>query len=244
VLTVAPVALDTAATIWARGGVYEPWVVDACVALLRSGETFYDIGANIGLVATEVAQQVPDAELICFEPQHELAWHLAVSARLNGFRMMVFPTLLNDQSEVGEEKLYVPAHSIHASIVSRDARARAALAPAISLDALADHHALQPPDVVKMDVEGAELLVAKGARESLRRRPASLVFESDVNMQRFGYERSELFGLLLEIADYQFWFIPEDRSGPIAVRSVPVPRGLNGNYVALAPQHRGRLAGC
>jgi FkbM family methyltransferase len=223
------------------GGVYEPHVVDACVRLLRPGDTFFDVGANLGLVSMEVAQQVPGATLIAVEPQAELARHVAVSAALNGFhRFRVYRCLIADGSELQEAELHVPAHSIHASLISRSARACSELVPALGLDALADHADLPDPDVVKVDVEGAEALVMRGGRRVIAAGPASVVFEADQNMKRFGYDRAVLFDMLGKLADYTFFYIPDDRSPPRQLTS-PAEAVWNGNYIACASRHLGRL---
>lgn len=240
-LAVAPRAVDTAAMVWAMGGVYEPHVVDACVRLLRPGESFFDIGANLGVISMETAQQVPGAKVMAVEPQAELARHVAISAVLNKFDgLRVYWCLIGEHDEVRDTELHIPKHSIHASLVSRSGSACVEVVPQLSLDALVAHDGLPLPDVVKLDVEGAELLVLRGGKESLGARPASVVFEADQNMKRFGYERSELFKTLLTIAKYSFWYIPDDRSSPRPLAS-PARAVWDGNYIACAPRQRSRL---
>src|SRR5207245_5993265 len=68
---------------------------------------------------------------------------------------------------------------------------------AVTLDA---YVAARRVDLVKIDVEGAEMLVIRGARRLLERPPAEapvLIFECAAhNYARFGYSPADLFRLL------------------------------------------------
>jgi hypothetical protein len=72
-----------------------------------------------------------------------------------------------------------------------------------------------PPDVIKIDVEGAELQVLQGAERLLKERPPYLVFEADDNMMRFGYSRKDLFSYLRKQADFTIFGIREDGLAPL-----------------------------
>ena len=65
-----------------------------------------------------------------------------------------------------------------------------------TLDALADEFRIEP-DVIKIDVEGAELLVLRGGVETLKRnRPAVLAEMLRIHSAPFGYHPNEIIDLM------------------------------------------------
>jgi hypothetical protein len=86
------------------------------------------------------------------------------------------------------------------------------------------------PSVVKIDVEGAELKVFEGARQTFAANPPIIVMEADENMERFGYGHSDLFQFLSKhVTEYCFYSC--DLRKPVQLgdlRSLPF-----GNYVAI-----------
>lgn len=76
------------------------------------------------------------------------------------------------------------------------------------LDHYADENDLLRVDFVKMDVEGAELAVLKGATEMLERRPRPVVFCEvyDIRTRPWGYPAREIVEFLRQ-RGYR-WFIP------------------------------------
>jgi FkbM family methyltransferase len=230
-LAVDPVNLDFFCHVHLHDGVWEEGVLDACLRLTRPGDVFYDIGANAGIVAVDVARTFgEDVTVHAFEPQPTLVDSLTRSIALNAFtRARVHQLLLGDTS--GEADLHVADHGVHASLVSRQAGATRLRCRMETIDGLVAARTVPSPDVIKIDAEGAELRVLQGARNTLRARPPAIVFEADDNMTRFGYTHRELFGLLREFADYSFHRIDGAEWVPANAAFDAAP----GDYVALPP---------
>ncbi len=182
-------------------------VVEACCRVIGSGKVMYDIGANAGIICIEVAHRIGDrVSVYAFEPQPSLARVIAVSARLNDLgNVHVYQIMLGRAQ--GTAELFVPAHSVHASMVAPEETSKRLACPIRTVDALVADGALPPPDVVKVDVEGAERDVFAGAAETIRRHRPFIVFESNVIAQRFGYTRQELCDDLRQLAPYEFFFV-------------------------------------
>jgi FkbM family methyltransferase len=233
-MAVDPVNLDFYCHLKIQNGVWEPDVLDACLKVILPGDIFYDIGANAGIMTLDVAQTFGNKITIhAFEPQPTLARSLAISIALNGFRnVRLYQTLLGDRQ--CETDLYIADHGIHTSLITREAGATPLTCRMETLDALVAKGQLPAPTVIKIDVEGAELQVLCGARETLRSAPPTIIFEADENMPRFGYTHRDLFKTLSELGDYSFYHINGSEMDPV---NDPAKAAL-GNYVALPPSRR------
>ncbi len=202
-LAVDPTAFDTYAPIAANGN-WDEAVLQTCLAILKPGDVFYDIGANVGYMSLSVAQAFADGVLVHgFEPQPSLAYHAALSAPLNGLEnVQIYSCMLGETA--GSADLYLSAHSIHASGITREAGAPKISCPMYRLDDLIASGALPAPTLIKIDVEGAELNVLRGGSALLRDHSPYIAFETDMNADRFGYTRKELLDFLRDHADYRF----------------------------------------
>jgi FkbM family methyltransferase len=235
-LAVDPNHLDTY-TWLLRVHTPESAVVETCLRLLRPGDVFYDIGANVGYISLSVSRHFSSqVHVIAFEPQPNLARLILVSARLNNLESMtVFPTMVGGGN--GWATLFVPSHSIHASAISREHNARALQSPVVTLDTLLRQRTIPRPDVIKIDVEGAELDVVRGAEELLRHDPPYVIFEADENMGRFGYTRGELFDVFRRLGKFEFFRLRP--GGPVPIGEDDLDDFASDNdFVAVPP---GRL---
>lgn len=210
-LAVDPSNLDVYTTI-ARDGSQDPWVLQTCLSLVKPGEVFFDVGANAGFMSLSVATHFHDeVRVFAFEPQPSLARSVAVSAHLNNLkRCHVFETMLGAKD--GTAELYLVAHAIHASAIARKSGAAVIERPVWRLDSLIAAGVVPPPAVVKIDVEGAEFDVLRGAERLLGEQPPCLILEADENMERFGYGLHDLLAYIRSCADYSFSGIRADGS--------------------------------
>lgn len=215
-LAVEPGNLDVYTYISSQGGSWDDHVVHACKSLISGEGVFYDIGASVGYISIEMAAGLKRGRVIAFEPQPALAENVVRSALLNGFdHLEVLQVMLGDKC--GDSALYVGSHSIHASAMAREAGSQELPCSMTTIDSLVASGAIPPPDAIKIDVEGAELLVFSGARETIRKHRPHIIFESDENMDRYGYRRSDIIGLLGSLCPYDFYFVTAKRERiPIA----------------------------
>jgi FkbM family methyltransferase len=167
-------------------------VLSALESLLEEGAVFYDIGANFGYLSlTAAGLRNRSVRVFAFEPQRDLAQAIATSARLNGLtNLEVYPVAIG--AACGPRALYLASHTGHASFVPRDGRARSVTCITTTIDQLVASGQIAPPNVIKLDVEGAELEVLRGAARTIHRHHPAVIFESDENARRFGYGRRDV----------------------------------------------------
>jgi FkbM family methyltransferase len=201
--------LDVYTTMRCLKGPSEPDVIRACLSVLKSGDVFYDIGANAGYVSIELSHLLGGAlRVYAFEPIGSLAKAAACSAALNGFdNVLVFPAMVGNEDRVGD--LFIGSHSVHASRVAREAGSSAVPTPMVTLDTVVRDGVAPPPRLIKIDVEGGEFDVLRGAQVMLGAHRPYILFECDFNIQRWGYSRAEIYKYVRE-AGYELFAIGPD----------------------------------
>ncbi|MGO9449514.1 MAG: FkbM family methyltransferase [Candidatus Binataceae bacterium] len=163
-------------------GTTEPGVQMALQLLLRPGMSFYDLGANVGFHSMIAARLIgpSQGDVVSFEPVEENARQLRHNIELNGFRRVVVrQEALADVDE--EEGRFLisdePTFGMLASTGKEPTRCIGSIKVKVRrLDDVVARNALPAPDVIKIDVEGAEVDVLRGGGEVLRKyRPVLLM---------------------------------------------------------------------
>jgi len=136
------------------------------------GAVVYDVGAHIGFVSLCAARL--GARVFAFEASPENVSRLRRTAALNGLPIEVVERAVWDSDE---GVALVPGAS-----ASEWRSSPGGAVPSTTLDAFASTH--PAPDVVKIDVEGAEARVLRGARRLLAERRPVVVCEVHGEAQR------------------------------------------------------------
>jgi FkbM family methyltransferase len=151
------------------------------VALIKDDETFLDVGSHIGSVIAEVLYRRPQAKIAGFE---------AIPDKV-AFLRRKFPDVpihsgaLSDQT--GQAVFFIdPVQSGFSGLATRP-NAQEITVPLRRLDDLVEH-----ADWMKIDVEGAELGVLRGADALVRRSSPTIMFESGPG-DTLGYTKVAMF---------------------------------------------------
>lgn len=197
---------------------YEATDVRALEALVRPGDVIADIGANIGYLSMHLARLTgPTGHVHAFEPLAHLHPVVALNATMNG----------------------LPTISVHPLVVTGDSGARAAAAipdneaacayfkpssdgvgvTTTRLDDFADQCGIVRFDVVKIDVEGGEVGVLRGADRLISdpaRRPRVFMIEvANAQLARFGHRLEDIHNALTEFG-YRASIHRNGRFDPVA----------------------------
>lgn len=150
----------------------EPEVEEVFLSLLKPGSTVYDIGANIGWFALLAARRVGASGLVvAFEPSVTNMSVLQANALTNGFMNVdTVPAAVSDHDGWGR---FLSTNSLQ----GRLDHAGDGYVPLLAVDSWIAATGQKPPDVVKIDVEGAEAQVLRGMRETLQSARPILIVE-------------------------------------------------------------------
>lgn len=164
-------------------GHYEPHLMTVLDDLLRPGDVFVDVGANVGFHTVRAALSVgAEGRVVAVEANPENARLLALAIGENGFEHVdLWPLALG--AELGHAHFGVHIGS-NGGFAPADAAAvasgRGTVVPVMPLDRLG----LDRLDVLKVDVEGAEPMVIEGALATIERCRPTVVMELSCEMTR------------------------------------------------------------
>jgi len=162
-------------------GVYEDALLECLASHLEMGHVFYDVGAHIGFVALVGARLVgTEGRVFAFEADPGNSSRVLEHARMNAF-----PQIDVIESAVWSKCTTLPfrragdasSRNTGAVMKSPDSHAIGQIIsiPAVTLDRFAEQH--RAPNVIKVDVEGAESEVLKGAQKIFRDSKPVLICE-------------------------------------------------------------------
>lgn len=193
-------------------GAYEREDLAMVLRLLPPDACVYDVGANIGWYSLNIARGLPSAQIYAFEPVPNTFALLTQNIARNGLtNIQPFNHGFSDEEQTLEFFFYKEG-SGNASSANLAERADAERVECLvkRLDDFS-HVQCHPPDFIKCDVEGAELLVLRGAQETLRRaRPILFVEMLRKWAAKFGYHPNAIMTLLADIG-YDCFAIDGDR---------------------------------
>jgi len=187
-------------------GQYEPEAADAFMSVLQPGMTVFDIGANIGYYTTLAAAAVGSSgRVYAFEPDPRNLEVLAQNAaQARGAPISVVPAAVGAGESTSFLFLNPKDSSINslaranANVLSPGDTAQRLAVACITLDSFIQRERIQPPDVIKMDVQGAEMLALAGAPGVLSHRPLKIFFEFwPYGLHQLGTEPVELLAFLI-----------------------------------------------
>jgi FkbM family methyltransferase len=162
---------------------HEPWLDRVYVAALKAkAGAFIDIGANQGQTLAKLLSIAPDRQYIGFEPQPACVLHLDEFVRANRLEnCAVVPVALSDSTGLVELSLRGPVGDSAASMATGHRPdsfyTQSRLIPVAEGDAILPDLVRDGISLIKIDVEGAELEVLRGLRETVRKHRPFVVFE-------------------------------------------------------------------
>lgn len=159
-------------------GNWEPDVVHAIADVVKSGAFALDIGAHIGFYTLVLSKTVgPHGRVLAFEPLPKNYSVLCDNIRLNNCTHVaaINKALLDRTCNLEADIRMNEAQPGSVAFLVTD-KAEPSIASAVALDEFLGESKV-PVDFIKMDVEGAESLVLKGASKTIESYHPTLLIE-------------------------------------------------------------------
>jgi FkbM family methyltransferase len=177
--------------------------------LVRQGDIAFDIGANVGVYAVQLSRLCgPTGHVWAFEPAPDTYWRLHETLALNRcdnvspvqgavcdedgtVRMGLFEPQFAEWNSIGNHLM----HTAEGTPVSPN---QSVDVPAVTLDRFCEAKGIERVNFMKVDVEGFEYSVFRGAQRLLREHRVDYIcFEiSKEPLKGAGVESRDVFGVL------------------------------------------------
>lgn len=195
---------DSALGLYLRlKGEFEPLQTKLFLNSIKKGQTVLDIGANVGYYTVLASKLVGEkGKVYAFEPDLRNFKLLQKNIKLNNCQN-VFPykigladqdkiaKLLSDKANPGESRL----------AVTKDEKAISQKIKITTLNKFASLKRIKRFDVIKIDIEGAEIKALKGAQEALSKiKKVTLFIECNTRaLERFSNSYQDLITILNQL---------------------------------------------
>lgn len=227
---------ETCGNPYWRLGEYELGTLGLIRRVLAQGGTFVDIGASVGQMSLFAAIQPSATRVLAFEPHTTRFRYLSLGVQRAGVNNVdTFPFALGDVNGTG----YLRSDLVSPSMVGASPQCGANQIEVRRLDDVLADASVRRVDLIKLDVEGAELEVILGAKELLSSDEAPVIcFEHGVGRHDDGVANS-----LRELNDYRLYRFKYGQNADDAL--VPLDEIVHAhsgeNVVACTPAHMGSL---
>jgi FkbM family methyltransferase len=184
-----------------RNSVWEGGLIEEACNILTTidNPVFFDIGANLGSF-TLLKLYIPNLHVVAFEPFKKVAELLRVNTILNNIQDSVDIYEIALSNYKGESLLKCCYKSSGMSTLGEKFESLPYVTELVKVDTLDDflkEHPVVKIDFMKMDTEGSELNILKGAEETIRKfKPIILVETVTARTAYFGYTPDKIIDQL------------------------------------------------
>jgi len=186
-----PLVMKMFSTEAGRSDFLSDFTLRAVLRSLAGAKSFWDVGANFGLFAALAREENPSLRVVSIEASTDHYQVLCRNWQLNPDNWICLHMAAGDHDGVahftrGQGGL---DHLVENSSDNGKSETR----PLMTLDSIAQLLGQESIDVMKIDVEGAELAVLKGGSRLLERGAIkTLILEADGHEKRYGLRKEDV----------------------------------------------------
>lgn len=206
------------------------------ISLAKKGDIVFDIGSNFGEVAMRLAGQTGKAGCVyAFEPDLKNYQKLCESLSLNkGVGVKPFRLAMGSNSGAGKMIIENERNTGMNRVEKVDTglSSNEGTVDIVTLDHFVEAYKLQKLDVIKIDVEGGELDVLKGGKNTIQKfRPACFVEVNKLFLERYNASVEDVFEFFQH---YGYKIVRADNLKPVQAQYFI--EGNKGDIICYPPQ--------
>ncbi len=220
--------------------------------LIKPGNVIFDIGANHGTVADFMAQCAGiNGKVVAFEPiwrVYERMCERIQQQFIARAPIITMPLGLSDKTEITE--IHIPDNedclaSIAPVSSSDSSNIRTLKCGIITLDTFVETTGIQQPQLVKIDVEGAEFRVLKGGKRVFEHEHPPILFTEIIApwLKNFGDTPWDILGYLQNLGYEHLFMCADGLVEHKATEATPFPKAFRDGYnvISLVPGKHGEI---
>jgi len=217
-------------------GDYELPTIRFLRRVLKPRSVCLDVGAQMGSLTLAMATAASSKTIVhSFEPEDQNAARFRENIALNALSNVTLHQTAVSTVD-GALKLYLSSDrnaGTHSTVyIESNVSTEFIEIPSVRLDSFVRQHALQPVDLIKIDVEGAEVDVIEGARSVLQHHRPIVIMELSDHLQQARGQTCTEFKQSMATLGYAPYFINEYGT----LRSCPMDAAhVNDNIVFVHP---------
>jgi len=189
---------------------FEAGPIERLQEFVPDGSVVIDVGANVGFFTLRFAQWVGGGEVISIEPEDRNYQNLISALKRKGLFGRV--RALKAVAAATAGRMFLEINHLHPADHKLSRDDTGTVVDAVRLDDLVQNKRALRPSLVKIDVQGAEMLVLQGAPDILRLSgPALFVELQEEGLQKFGSSVSAILDHLSRSGYEPYWLM---RAGP------------------------------
>jgi FkbM family methyltransferase len=187
---------------------FEAGPIERLREFIPEGSVVIDVGANVGFFTTYFAQWTRDGEVIAIEPEERNYRTLIATLRRRGLLGRV--RALKAVAAETPGTMFLEINRLHPADHKLSLNNTGLTVTAVRLDDLVEKKGVSRPSLIKIDVQGAEMLVLRGASEILERSGPALFVELSEGLKAFGSSVADAVEYLEQRGYAPYWLM---RSG-------------------------------
>lgn len=209
--------------------------------ILEKEDIFFDVGANIGIYSLIAASKITTGKIYAFEPSAKSLPYLYENIFLNqlGDKVKVIEKVVSDKNGFLSFDIsgaadynhisYSQKSSAYSSNNKVDSKKDNIRLPSITLDDFISKNKIPHIKLIKIDVEGTEILVLKGLEKSLRSKliDVLIVEVSEWTFKKFSFSPEEVYKFLRKYDFNLYYFSPKNKLKKLS-------KTLEGNWNVIA----------
>ena len=204
---------------------FETKEVDYAMLQIKDGYTIFDIGANFGLYSILMAKKYRNVKIHSFEPVHSTFNIFKHNISHNGVSQSIVANKCGLGDKVENMLITTDKYSGNHLIIGENTKDDTVQVPIITLDSYVKKNHIDKVNFIKCDIEGAELLMLKGAISTLKRdHPDILIEISNSWTQRLGYTSIDVVNFLTDLGYHYQIFA---NSGSLVAGSTDITDDVN-----------------
>lgn len=221
---------DTSIVPSVISGDYETFELDIFMQLLKPGVTLLDIGANMGIYSLLAADKAK--RIFAFEPVPENLSLLRKSVKANSASSVkVIPAAVGEKD--GSVEMHIIPNSLGTHGIYADSESTLTV-QIVSIDNFIKEHSVGKVDLMKIDVEGYEPYVVKGAIKTLKKYKPIILMELDSSLIKASQADPKTFVKEL-FSIYKYCYLIDERKKELTPLSVDEASELTNSNLVLSP---------